>query len=218
MQMRYFLLIFSFVFINCIYGQDYPHLEKVLSKQLSKESQKDGRWVFYADKANIEKIDKPLVKASFPNYDLFQLTLTNYLGYHVNQAICLVLFDSSKSKIILVEPLWYGGISEPLVKLFIGRKFSSKQSLLEFLKGVHELMEIGSGYKFQNTVYSDSLITYDLGHFKGDTYTTGGNGTSSTMRYNEDGVWRKIIVNLKNLAVIRYTSINPKTNDREVIE
>lgn len=218
MQMKRLILIFSFGFVSYAYGQTYPSLEKVLSKELSKDSQKDSKWVFYADKANIIKVDNHLVKGSFPNYDLFQLTLTNYLGYHVNQGTCVVLFDSLKSKIILVEPLWYGGISESLVRLFIGQKFDSKESLLSFLKGVNELMEIGSGYKFRNTAYSDNLITYDLGYFKGDTYTTGDNVTSSTVRYNEEGVWRKIRIDIQDLTVIRYTSINPKTNDKEIIE
>src|SRR4030095_3492845 len=111
-----------------------------------------------------------MIKASFPNYDLFQVTLTNHLGYHINEGTCLVLYDSLKSKIILVEPLWYSGISEPLANLFIGRKFENKDSLLSFMNGVNELMGIGSGYRFRNTGFTDSLITYDLGYFKGDTY------------------------------------------------
>ena len=216
--MKKLIIILSFVFAGAVYGQAYPGLEKVLSKEFSTKSQKDGRWVFYVDKANIEKLYNPLVKASFPNHEVFELTLTNYLGYHVNQSTCLILFDSLKSKIILVEPLWYGGISEKLVKLAIGQKFNSKESLLTFLQGLHALMEIGSGYKFRNTAYSDSLITYDLGHFKGDAYTTGGGGTPSTIRSNEDGVWRKIIIDIHNLAISRYTSINPKTKDQETIQ
>ena len=218
MQMKQLFLILSFGVANCVNGQTYPGLEKVLSKEFSTKSQKDGRWVFYADKANIEKLYNPIVKASFPNHELFELTLTNYLGYHVNQHTCVVLFDSLKSKITLVEPLWYGGISETLVKLFIGRKFDSKDSLLAFLSGVNKLMEIGSGYRFQNTVYTDNLITYDLNNFKGDTYTTGGKGTSSSLRYNEESVWRKIKIELKDLKIIRYESINPKTNEKEIIE
>ena len=158
------------------------------------------------------------MKANFPNYELFQLTLTNYLGYHINHATCAVLFDSLKSKILLVQPLWYGDINEPLIKLCVGPKFESKEHLLSFLDAVNYIMEIGSGYRFRNTAYSDSLITYDLGYFKGDSYTTGGNGSSSTVRYNEDGVWRKIKIDIKNLAITSYTSINPKTNDKVTIE
>lgn len=216
--MKLLLIILAVGLIPNVYGQKYPALEKVLAKELSIESKKDGKWVFYSDKANIEKIDSPFLKSSFPNYDPYQVTLTNYLGYHVNQGTCVVLFDSLKSKIILVEPLWYGGVSEPLVRLFIGRKFTNIDSLLFALNGLNKLLEIGSGYKFRNTSYSDSLITYDLGYFKGDTYTTGSNGTSSTVRYNQDGVWRKIVIDLKNLKVVRYTSINPKMNDKEIIE
>jgi len=210
MQMKTLLLIFSFGLLNFVHGQTYPRLAKVLTKELPNDSTKDGRWVFYADNANIEKLNKPLVKATVPNYDFYQVGLTNYLGWHVNQGTCLILFDSIKSKIILIEPLWYNETNEDFIKLFIGQKFDNKESLLNFLQELNELLEVGSGYKFRNTGYADNLITYDLGYFKDDTYTTGGNGTRSTIHYNEDGVWRKIKIDTKDLKIIKYTSLNPK--------
>jgi hypothetical protein len=193
-------------------------LEEFLSFSFPKNQTTDGRWVFYPDNANIEKINKPAVKEVIPNFNIYRITMTNYLGYHVNQGTCLVLIDSLKSNTILVEPLWYGGTSKTFLKLFIGHKFISKDSLLAFMTQINELMQIGSGYKFRLTSYSDSLITYDLGYFKGDSYTTGGNGTSSTVNYNDDGVWRKIRIEIKDLQLIRYTAVNPKMNDKEVVE
>jgi len=144
--------------------------------------------------------------------------MTNFLGYHINPGTCLVLVDSSRSKTILVEPLWYGGRSKDFVKLFIKHKFDNKNSLINFMTQLNELMQIGSGYKFIQTSYTDTLITYDLGYFKGDSYITGENGTSSIINYNKDGVWRNIRVEIKNNAIVRYTEINPKTNDKDVIE
>ena len=216
--MKWLIIIATLGLFTTTYGQTFPALQKVLKKELSESSTSDGRWVFYADKANIQKIDKPTVKATIPNYDFYSVTLTNYLGWHVNPGTCLVLFDSLKSKIILVEPLWYGGASPQLVKLFLGKKFQDQNSLTNFLRGLTELMQVGSGYRFRTTSQADTLITLDLGYFKGDSYTTGGNGTSSTINYNEDGVWRKIKIELKDFAIVRYTEINPKTNDKEVIE
>ena len=217
--MKLLILILLLDLFTYSYGQNYPALEKLLTKELSKDSQKDGRWVFYADKATIERIIKPRVKSRVPNYEFYQVNLINYLGYHINEGTCLVLFDSLKSKMILIEPLWYNGTSQPLIKLFIGEKFENKDSLLSFLKELNELIEVGSGYRFRNTGFTDSLITYDLGYFKGDSYTTGGNGISSTVTYNKDGVWRKIKIYIKNLEIIRYMSINPKMNgDKEIIE
>ena len=208
----------TFGFLTNLYGQTNSKLETILKKDFSEESNKDGKWVFYSDKANILKIDQPLVKSVIPNYDFYQVTMTNFLGYHVNQGTCLVLVDTVKSKTILVEPLWYGGTNKDLIKLFIKHKFDNKDSLLHFMTQLNELMQIGSGYKFIQTSYTDTLITYDLGYFKGDSYTTGGNGTSSTINYNKDGVWRNIRVDIKDNAIIRYTEINPKTNDKDVIE
>jgi len=218
MQMKLLTIILTFGFLTNLYGQTNPKLETILKKDFSENSSKDGKWVFYSDKADIEKIEKPLVKSVIPNYDFYRVTMTNFLGYHINQATCLVLVDSSKSKTILVEPLWYGGTSKDLVKLFIKHRFDNKDSLINFMTQLNELMQIGSGYKFLQTSYTDTLITYDLGYFKGDSYTTGGNGTSSTINYNKDGVWRNIRVEIKNFAIVRYTEINPKTNDKDVIE
>ena len=211
--MKLLILILTFGFLANIYGQTFPALDTVLKKELSQNSTTDGRWVYYSDKADIEKIEKPLVKAVLPNYDFYKVTLTNYLGYHVNQGTCIVLFDSLKSNIVLVQPIWYGGVSEPLIKLFLKKPFDNKEKLLAFLKELNELMEIGSGYRFVNTSSTDDLIKYDLVYFKGDSYTTGGNGTSSTVNYTQDGVWRQIEIKIKNFKMVEYVSINPRLKD-----
>ena len=104
MRMKLLPLILTFGLLADLYGQTNPNLEKILKRDFSENSTDDGRWVFYSDKANIYKIDKPAVKAILPNYDFYKITLTNYLGYHVNQGTCLVLVDNSKSKTLLVEP------------------------------------------------------------------------------------------------------------------
>jgi len=211
--MKLLTLILTFGFLTNIYGQTFPALDTVLKKELSQNSMTDGRWVYYSDKADIEKIEKPLVKAVLPNYDFYKVTLTNYLGYHVNQGTCIVLFDSLKSNIVLVQPIWYGGVSEPLIKLFLKKPFDNKEKLLAFLKELNELMEIGSGYRFVNTSSTDDLIKYDLVYFKGDSYTTGGNVTSSTVNYTQDGVWRQIEIKIKNFKIVEYVSINPRLKD-----
>ena len=214
--MKLLIFICTFGLLANIYGQNYSALDTVLKKELSQNSTTDGRWVYYPDKANIEKIEKPLVKAVLSNYDFYKVTLTNYLGYHVNQGTCIVLFDSLKSNIILVQPIWYGGISEQLIKLVLKKPFDNKDKLLSFLNELNELMEIGSGYKFVNTSSTDDLIKYDLVYFKGDSYTTGGNGTSSTVNYTQDGVWRQIEIKIKDFKMVEYVSINPKLkNDKE---
>ena len=190
--MKLLIFIFTLGSLPNIYGQAFPTLDTVLKKELPQNSTTDGRWVYYSDKADIEKIEKPLVKAVLPNYDFYKVTLTNYLGYHVNQGTCIVLFDSLKSNIVLVQPIWYAGASEPLIKLFLKKTFENKEKLLAFLKELNDLMEIGSGYKFVYTSSTDDIIKYDLVYFKDDSYTTGGNETSSTVSYTQDGVWRQI--------------------------
>ncbi len=102
------------------YEQSILSLETALARKFSTDSKEDGRWVFYAEKANIRKVDKPRVKACIPNYDFYQVVLTNYLGYHINQGTCLILFDSVRANILLVEPMWYSGPDNSFIGLFIG--------------------------------------------------------------------------------------------------
>lgn len=214
-RMRLLTLILTLGLLTNLYGQTYPTLDSVLKKKLPQNSTTDGRWVYYPDKANIEKIEKPLVKAVLPNYDFYKVTLTNYLGYHVNQGTCVVLFDSLKSKIVLVQPIWYGGISEPLIRLVLKKPFDNKDKLLSFLNELNELMEVGSGYKFVNTSSTNDSIKYDLVYFKGDSYTTGGNGISSTVNYTSDGIWRQIEIKIKDFKIVEFTSINPALKDNK---
>jgi hypothetical protein len=216
--MKFIIPILLIGFVSNVFGQNHPDFEKILTTEFSIDSQVESNWVFFPDIANIEKVEKPLIKLLTPNYDIYSLNLVNYLGYHENEATCLVFFDSLKSKTLLIEPLWYGGVSSNLIKLFIGKRFSSKELLLNLLNELNELSEIGSVYKFVNPVFTDSLITYDLIYQKEDTYTTGNNISSSTIRYNEEGIWRKIKIDIKDLRIIRYTSINLTTNEEEIID
>lgn len=193
-------------------------LEDFLTATFPVNSDKDGRWVYYKDNANIQKIEKRTIIKILPDYSIYSVNLTNYLGWHVNQGTCLVFLDSINAKITYSEPFWYGGVSEPLIKLFIGKTLNHKDTLLSFLTELNELMQIGSSYKFRQTSSSDTLATFDLGYFKGDSYTTGGNGTSSTVNYTQDGVWRKIFVVINDFAIVRYTSVNPKVSGKEIIE
>lgn len=211
--MKLLTFILAFGLITNLYGQTYPALNVALKKEFSENSTTDGRWVYYADNANIEKIEKPLIKGVLPNYDFYKVSLTNYLGYHVNRGTCIVLFDSLKSGIVLVQPIWYGGVSEPLIKRFLKKQFDSMEKLLGFMEELNDLMEIGSGYRFVRTSATDDLIKYDLVYFKGDSYTTGGIGTSSTINYMQDGVWRQIEIKIKNLKMVEYVSINPRLKD-----
>ena len=211
--MKLLTLLFTFGFLTNIYGQTFPALDTVLKKELSQNSTTAGKWVYYSETADIEKIEKPLVKEVLPNYDFYKVTLTNYLGYHVNQGTCIVLFDSLKSNIVLVQPIWYGGVSEPLIKLFLKKPFDNKEKLLDFLKELNDLMVIGSGYRFVNTSSTDDLIKYDLVYYKSDGYTGGRNRTSSTVNYTEYRVWRQIEIKIKNFKMVEYVSINPILKD-----
>ena len=216
MKQLIIITILAIGLLNSANGQTYATLEKVLTDKLSETATKDGRWVFHSDKANIEKVDKPLVKAVIPGYDFYKVTLTHYLGEQINEATCVILYDSAGSGIILVEPLWYGGISKPLVKLIIKKPFDSKEQIPGFLDQLNDLMGMGSGCTFIRTGATNELITYDLLNFNGSAHATGNRANSAG--YNKDEVWKQIKIEINDRQVIRYTSIDPKANKKETIK
>lgn len=82
MLMEHSIVIMTFGLLTNFYGQTYQKSETILKKDFAERSRNGGRWVFYSDKADIKKIDKSFVKSVIPEYDFYQVTMTNYLGYH----------------------------------------------------------------------------------------------------------------------------------------
>ncbi len=193
-------------------------LESVLQQHISQKSERGDRWVFYSDKAAINRIEKPAVKAISTGYDFYSVTLTNYLGYHVNQVTCLALIDTVARKCMLVEPLWYAESNKELIKAYLGHQFDGKDSLMNFLSQLNELMETGSGFKFLQTSCTNDSVTYDLVSSAENSYTTGGYGTASRIGYDTKKIWRKITIEIKNYAVTRYVVTNPATDGKIIIE
>lgn len=214
-------IIVGVLFIGCcwnLHAQSVSHLEKILIKELPNNPEIDGRWVFCPKNSTIEKIEKPSVKSRIPVYNFYKVNLINYLGYHVNESMCVILHNTLNDKIILVEPLWYNGINTQLIQLFIGEKFRDIDSILVFISEIHQLMEIGSVFTFNKKSSDENSIIYDLAYSKNSFYTVGDSMSRSTINYHDDGVWRKVTIDLNKLQLVRYTSRNPITNKVTTVE
>jgi hypothetical protein len=195
-----FLLIIGFNLISL--GQNNSELIKSLKKELPENSTKDGRWVFNENDAEILKIEKPLISEFLPNITFHKVMLTNYLGYHVNKSNCLILFNQSKSKIQLVEPIWYSDIDKKFLKKLVGLEFKDKNTLIKFCLELQELLIIGSNYEIKNTEIAESNITFDL------TYE----GRLKTE------VWRNMKIKINEFKIIGFTSTNPRLNETTKVE
>lgn len=177
-------------------------IEGLLARKFPESSRVDGRWVYYPDQANIQRLVKPRVSAVIPEYTFYTVTLTNYLGYHINHSRNLILFDSVHLWTIHVVPMWYSDISKDLLSLFIGKSFPDSSALLAFTVELQSLMNAGSTGSFENTVYHKDKVTFDL------TYDGA----------NRKEVWRHIEIYHDNNTIRRFRSINPKMNDWEEVE
>ena len=177
-------------------------LDGLLAKKFPETSWVDGRWVYYKDQANIQQLVKPRVSAVIPEYSFYTVTLTNYLGYHINHSRKLILFDSAKSRVIHVVPMWHGDISADLLRLFIGKTFPDSTSLLNFTLELHSLMNAGSTGGFENTTWHEDKVTFDL------TYQGS----------NRKEVWRHIEMFIEDNKIKRFRSTNPKMNQWVTVE
>ena len=114
---KFVALIFILFSLTLAIGQNFKKLEFALVKDFPESSSTNGKWVYYSESANIQKIDKPDVNKLIPNFSFYKVRLTNFLGYHINTSNCLVLFDSIKFKTLLVAPMWYSDISEDFFEI-----------------------------------------------------------------------------------------------------
>ncbi len=200
MKIRLTLLIIIWCSLNCL-SQHNAELTNALKKELSKNSTKDGKWVFNENEAEIYKIEKKIFAKYFPDTELYQVKLTNYLGYHINTSNCLVLFYRSKGKIQLVEPIWYSDIDKKFLKKFIGLELKDKNTLHHLIFELQDLMMIGSNYTTNNTKITDSNITFDV-----------------IKKSSKNKVWRKIKIKIKAYSIIGFSSTNPKLNETKTVE
>lgn len=192
------------------HAQDFTKLERTLTFEFPKDAQEDGRWVFYADRAEIQPIEKPLVRSIIPQYQFFKVNLTNYLGYHMNEAACLILFNEHRSSAILDAPEWYSGLEKRWMKLLIGAEFGNNDSLLAFVEEFQDLMMVGSSFDCVNTRVDRSKVTFDIANMSATT-----TGPVST-NYSRVDLWRHFEIELgANNRILSFASTNPSTGDTE---
>lgn len=193
-------LLILLTFIGCTQksiSQEFAELKTVLKKELTQKSNKDGRWIYYENKSEIKKIENLEVKKYLPKFDFYKVRLTNYLGHHISDSDCLILFDQEDLKMVLIEPLWYSGISSNLLKMFVGLELTDKNSILLFVFGLQDIMLTGSTGTFENTKYEPTKITFDL--------------TNTPHRKNS--VWRHLEIEIKENKILSFKSTNPTTGD-----
>lgn len=232
------IILFSlFLYLNCSYGQnplnkvdsinrkidsifrpnkayDNPTtLDGCLRRDFPEKSQYggyDGRWVYYSERGNIQKIAKSEVSKIIPDYSFYRVTMTNYLGYHVNTSGCLILYDSLNKKTELVQPMWYSDENEVFLKHFIGTQFTDSTFLLKFVYELQGLMIVGTSGTFFNTKYQSDRITFDL--------TFDHVSVSSGIINAVSGIWRTFEISLTDNTIKEFKITNPRMNQSRIVK
>ncbi|GAL73417.1 hypothetical protein [Jejuia pallidilutea] len=136
-------------------------------------------------------------------YDLYSAVLEGFYGWHEKTSRCLILRKVDNGELTIIDPIWYNGISTELIKMVIGYEFKNKEELQIFTFELQGVMLIGSTHnkEFKNTVFGENKISFDL-------YDS----------YQEERIWRKIEIGIKNNKIEFLTSTNPITNEMRTIE
>jgi hypothetical protein len=191
-------LIFIFlVLTNLIFAQKDSKFEKLLLENFPTSSTMDGRWVYYPETGNIQEVYKPAIKEKIPEFQFYKIHLTNFLGYHIDDSDCLILYNSKESKIILVEPIWYSDLSENFLKLFINNEFKNSDEIKVFVQQLQELIMIGSTILIDDFIIDNQKINFNL--------------VNSNTKKEKD-IWRNIEIGIKNNTIEYFESTNPKIN------
>jgi hypothetical protein len=186
------LLLFSFL----TFGQDLTEIKSSLEKLKIDEngSYESDKWYYNPETADIQEIKKETLNKVLFEYDLYSAVLVGFYGWHEKTSRCLILRKSDNGELIIIDPIWYDGISTELIKLIIGYEFKSKEELQLFTFELQDIMLIGSTHnkEFKNTVFNETNITIDL-------YDS----------YQEERIWRKIEIGINNNTIEFLTSTNP---------
>ena len=149
-------------FLTAAFGQSLINIDSLLSNDLAKDSTLNGKWKYYPESAAIQKVDKPELNKIFPNLIFYKASLLNILGRHVNTYTCLILYDTAKTKVQLIEPMSYSNQNEIFLNSFIGLKFQESQALLNVVSELQDLLIVGIDGKFDNTLYQENKVTFDF--------------------------------------------------------
>ncbi|WP_336126954.1 hypothetical protein [Mesoflavibacter sp. CH_XMU1422-2] len=195
------LLLFSLL----TFGQELTEIKSSLEKLKIDENgtYESDKWYYNPDKADIKKIKIETLNNVLSEYDLYSAVLEGFYGWHEKTSRCLILRKVDNGELTIIDPIWYNGISTELIKMVIGYEFKSKEELQIFTFELQGVMLIGSTHnkEFKNTVFGENKISFDL-------YDS----------YQEERIWRKIEIGIKNNKIEFLTSTNPVTNEIRTIE
>ncbi|GAL69177.1 hypothetical protein [Jejuia pallidilutea] len=195
------LLLFSLL----TFGQDLTKIKSSLEKLKVDENgtYESDKWYYNPDKADIKEIKTETLNKVLAEYDLYSAVLEGFYGWHEKTSRCLILRKVDNGELTIIDPIWYNGISTELIKMVIGYEFKNKEELQIFTFELQGVMLIGSTHnkEFKNTVFGENKISFDL-------YDS----------YQEERIWRKIEIGIKNNKIEFLTSTNPITNEMRTIE
>jgi hypothetical protein len=205
-EMRAAIYIILFIGLSFVtYGQDLTEIKSSLVKLKIDENglYEADKWYYNPDKADIKEIKKETLNKVLSEYDLYSAILEGFYGWHEKTSRCIILRKSDNSELIIIDPIWYGGISSELIKMILGYEFRDEKELQLFVFELQEVLLIGSEHNkyFKNTVFGENKITFDLYDF------------SKTER-----IWRKIVIGIENNAIKYLSSTNPIINEKLLIE
>lgn len=203
---------FVAILLMCLVGGGYSQqsgLESLLQKKFNTQTKREGRWVYQPDNSAITPLKTPLINARYPHALLYRVTLTNYTNGQPTTASRVIMYDTVKNKITLVEPLHNGTLSKPFLHQFLSQRFQAKEQLQAFIAELSAAVALGPAYKFELADYSDAGVTYTLTTVANNTTAT------STIRYKNRKLWNTAQLMLRGAVITQMVAADPITGTLE---
>ena len=204
-KLRTLTNIFFFLGLSFgIYGQNLTDIKSSLKNITINDNDtlKSGQYYYSSDKSDIKKLKKEILNIVLPQYDFYSVYLIGYLGWHNISSDCLILLNPTSGELKIIEPIWNNEISSELIEMIIGYNFENDEELKLLIFELQEVLLIGSKHNkdFKNTIFGQNKITFDL-------YDS----------YKEERLWRKIEIGIENDSIKYFSSTNPKTGKKLLI-
>lgn len=208
MLMRLYLFILICIFSYSSFGQNCLDIQTILQKKYPENIVNNEDYIFYKDKSNFEKLDHPIIKQYFPNYELYAVDMTFKLRPDW-KCRCVIFFDSTKNDFILHEPLSMNGIGNRLTSILKNLTFIDTSSLYKFIDNFHQIRQIGSQYKFIKRSTTDSLLAYYVIRFEDQDYITRPYKETVQTKFDKSQIMGNCYIKLENNKIKDYIELSP---------
>ena len=204
-----FIFVIALIFANYASVSQNTHgVERLLAETYTVSISSAEEWIFKADSANLEKLERPVLAKYFPNCEFYLVNLT-WKTRPDWICTCLVFYDTLKDNFILQPPLSMADIDLRLVNMLKQIHFTTSKKLRNFIREFHLLRQIGSKYKFFLTNDIEPLMRFETVYFADQNFITQPYQETKSLTYDKNQITGVFYIRISGNQIIDYKELAP---------